>query len=304
MVSTRLPESLQQDVGPDLGRYRVLEITHTVDDKGLYANTFKGVAGATETLPLPENVTPPTAFPELATVIDNADPENLGRVRVRFLWQNSDQNSNWIRVQTPDAGTSSVIEKNRGLFFIPEIDDQVMVAFGQGDPSRPYVAGSLFHQGNSGGMAPDNNLKSITTRSGHTIEFDDTDGAEKINIYDREQNVIQFNTTEKSIKIQAMETIEIGAKNIKLVAEENLDFGASKNIVMTAEENLGLQSGKDTGVKSKGATILEASRDLTLKGQNLNAEGKQNTEIKGGVQTNISGTMTVLQGGGGKVEVI
>src|SRR5690606_14287889 len=132
-------------------------------------------------------------------VIDNADPKNLGRVQVRFFWQSDEQNSNWLRVQTPDAGTSSIVEKNRGLLFVPEIDDQVMVAYEQGNPSRPYVAGSLYHLGNSGGMAPDNNLKSITTRSGHTIEFDDTDGKEKINIRDNGGSVITFDTKEKSL---------------------------------------------------------------------------------------------------------
>ena len=101
-----------------------------------------------------------------------------------------------------------------------------------------------------------------------------------------------------------MENVEIGAKNIKLVAEENLDFGAAKNITMAAEEALSLQSGKDTGIKAKGAATVEATKDLTLNGQNFTAEGKQNAEIKGGVQTSISGTMTSVQGGGGKVEVM
>src|SRR5690554_519543 len=304
LVTTRLPESLQKDCGPDLGRYRVLSITHIVDQKGLYRNKFKGVAGATETLPLPDGFKAPMAFPEPATVTDNADPDKLGRVQVRFFWQDQDAASNWMRVQTPGAGTSAVIEKNRGFWFVPEIGDQVMVAFEQGDPSRPFVAGSLFHMNNTSGMVADNNIKAITTRSGHTIEFDDTDGAEKITIYDKEQNVIQFNTAEKSIKIQAMENVEIGAKNIKLVAEENLDFGAAKNITMAAEEALSLQSGKDTGIKAKGAATVEATKDLTLNGQNLTAEGKQNAEVKGGVQTSISGTMTSVQGGGGKVEVM
>ncbi|WP_205741294.1 phage baseplate assembly protein V, partial [Geofilum rhodophaeum] len=230
--------------------------------------------------------------------------DKLGRVQVRFFWQDQDAASNWMRVQTPGAGTSAVIEKNRGFWFVPEIGDQVMVAFEQGDPSRPFVAGSLFHMNNTSGMVADNNIKAITTRSGHTIEFDDTDGAEKITIYDKEQSVIQFNTAEKSIKIQAMENVEIGAKNIKLVAEENLDFGAAKNITMAAEEALSLQSGKDTGIKAKGAATVEATKDLTLNGQNFTAEGKQNAEVKGGVQTSISGTMTSVQGGGGKVEVM
>src|SRR5690554_5012999 len=289
LVTTRLPESLQKDCGPDLGRYRVLSITHIVDQKGLYRNKFKGVAGASETLPLPDGFKAPMAFPEPATVTDNADPDKLGRVQVRFFWQDQDAASNWMRVQTPGAGTSAVIEKNRGFWFVPEIGDQVMVAFEQGDPSRPFVAGSLFHMNNTSGMVADNNIKAITTRSGHTIEFDDTDGAEKIHIRDNGGSIITFDTQEKSLLISSMETLNLSAKNVNIAAEENVTIGAQQNVELAAEAdvsavakgNVALQSDSDTSVSSKGAVAIEATSDASLSGANALVEGKASAELNG-----------------------
>src|SRR5690554_6686966 len=305
LVTTRLPESLQKNCGPDLGRYRVLSITHIVDQKGLYRNKFKGVAGATETLPLPEGFKAPMAFPEPATVTDNADPDKLGRVQVRFFWQDQDAASNWMRVQTPGGGTSAVIEKNRGFWFVPEIGDQVMVAFEQGDPSRPFVAGSLFHMNNASGMVADNNIKAITTRSGHTIEFDDTDGAEKIHIRDNGGSIITFDTQEKSLLISSMETLNLSAKNVNIAAEENVTIGAQKDMNLSSEGNmqavskgeLALQSDGDTSVSSKGAVTIEATSDATLSGANALVEGKASAELNG-TQAKVNGKAMAEVAGG------
>lgn len=305
LVTTRLPESLQKDCGPDLGRYRVLSITHIVDQKGLYRNKFKGVAGATETLPLPEGFKAPMAFPEPATVTDNADPLNMGRVKVRYFWQDEDASTNWMRVQGQSAGSSDVVKKNRGMVFIPEIGDQVMVAFEQGNPDRPYVTGSLFHRDNGGGAATDNNIKSITTRSGHTIEFDDTDGAEKIHIRDNGGSVITFDTQEKSLLISSMETLNLSAKNVNIAAEENVTIGAQKDMNLSSEGNmqavskgeLALQSDSDTSVSSKGAVSIEATSDATLSGANAIVEGKAAAELNG-VQAKVNGSAMAEVAGG------
>jgi hypothetical protein len=126
----------------------------------------------------------------LAEVTDNADPENLGRVQVQFAWQKSrNKTTNWIRVRSLDAGSSETVSKNRGFVFVPEIGDQVMVDFELGDPCRPYVSGSMFHRNNGKGGNADNHIKTIVTRSGHTIEFDDSeDSTWGFTIKDKEKN--------------------------------------------------------------------------------------------------------------------
>ena len=310
LVSVRLPESHQKDVGPDLGRYRVVEVAHQVNEAGIYSNTFRGVAGGTEMLP-DNHIITPTAFPEPATVTDNADPLNMGRVKVRYFWQDEDASTNWMRVQGQSAGSSDVVKKNRGMVFIPEIGDQVMVAFEQGNPDRPYVTGSLFHRDNGGGAATDNNIKSITTRSGHTIEFDDTDGAEKIHIRDNGGSVITFDTQEKSLLLSSVENIALSAKNITLNAEENITLGAQQNVELAAEADVSavakgkvaLQSDGDSTVAAKGAVNIEAKQDVAINGMNAAVEGKQKADLKG-MQTTVQGQLTAVQGASGKVEVM
>lgn len=147
----------------EMDRFRVIEITHNFDDnKKSYQNEIIAVNADIEYFPI-RDYEQPIAMPEVATVTDNADPENLGRVKVKFMWQKLDDHpqhktSDWLRVQTPDAGSSDAVEKNRGFFFVPETGDQVMVGFEPGDPNRPFVMGSLYHKNNTGGVAENNKL--------------------------------------------------------------------------------------------------------------------------------------------------
>ena len=76
---------------------------------------------------------------------------------------------------TPNAGKSDYHAKNRGMVFIPEVGDEVMLGYRYGDPSRPYVAGSMYHGMNGAGGSTDNVTKSIITRSGHMLVFNDKD---------------------------------------------------------------------------------------------------------------------------------
>jgi type VI secretion system secreted protein VgrG len=157
----------------DMGRYRIVELTHRIEVSGGYANSFKGIPASMEYIPT-EDMRMPVAHAMLAEVTDNADPENSGRVQVQFAWQKSrNKTTNWIRVRSLDAGSSETVSKNRGFVFVPEIGDQVMVDFELGDPCRPYVSGSMFHKNNSEGGNTDNHIKTIVTRSGHTLEFND-----------------------------------------------------------------------------------------------------------------------------------
>ncbi|MBF1623180.1 phage baseplate assembly protein V, partial [Prevotella sp.] len=60
-------------------------------------------------------------------------------------WQTDGMQTGWVRVMTPDGGSSSDVKSNRGFVFIPEVGDQVLLGFRHGDPARPYVMGSLFN---------------------------------------------------------------------------------------------------------------------------------------------------------------
>ena len=110
--------------------------------------------------------------PQLAFVTQNFDPQKIGRVRVRFAWQpTDDKGSPWIRVALPFATNGA------GVKFKPEVGDEVMVSFEEGNIERPYVSGFLLspHNNDDWGNLPD---RSITSKNGHNITFNDgLDGA-------------------------------------------------------------------------------------------------------------------------------
>ena len=218
-IAVKIPASMCDR--RDLGQYRVMSVIHEVDKNGVYSNTFEGIPASMERIPV-NNVVIPGAHPMLAKVISNADPENQGRVQVQFVWQEEqDKTTNWIRVRSLDAGKSEVVPKNRGFVFVPEKEDQVIIDFELNNPSRPYVQGSMFHQKNGKGGQVDNHIKSIITRSGHTLEFDDEkDGNWGITIKDINGNILHLDTKGKNILLSAPSTITIAATDINICATD------------------------------------------------------------------------------------
>ena len=115
-----------------------------------------------------------------AIVSDINDPDGQGRVKIRLPWLPDDGGGYnvWARIATLIAGA------NRGSWFIPDVDDEVLVAFEAGDPRRPYVVGALWNGQDtppeSMDGAGDNFIKSITSRNGVKLTLDDRDGQEKL----------------------------------------------------------------------------------------------------------------------------
>ena len=286
----------------DMGRYRIVEITHRIEVSGGYANSFKGIPASMEYIPT-EDMRMPVAHAMLAEVTDNADPENLGRVQVQFAWQKSrNKTTNWIRVRSLDAGSSETLSKNRGFVFVPEIGDQVMVDFELGDPCRPYVSGSMFHKNNGEGGNADNHIKTIVTRSGHTLEFnDDKNGDWGITLKDANKNIIHINSKEQTIEITAPKTISLNAENIRLNAKEDI------NIV--ADGKLDMSIGKEGDLKfDKLKVDVNNSLDvLSKKYQNESDEisvvsnGKMT--LNGKNTTKLKGKKVEIQGSSNKLEL-
>lgn len=287
-IAVKIPASMCDR--RDLGRYRVMSVIHEIDVNGVYSNTFEGIPASMERIPV-NDVVIPMAHSMQATVISNADPENQGRVQVQFVWQ-EDQNktTNWIRVRSLDAGKSDTVLKNRGFVFIPEEGDQVLVDFKLGNPSRPYVLGSMFHLSNGQGGGPKNHLKTITTRSGHTIEFDDSKDAQwGIIIKDASKNTIRLDTSNKIIEIIAPQKIMLKSEEIDLVASKiikldsgdeiraqaaNTIFSDAKTIVTTAQDNYSLEA-------KTIESVSESSVTQTTKGDMLLSSKKEVKTVSG-----------------------
>ncbi|MBF7093683.1 Vgr family protein, partial [Flavobacterium sp. ALJ2] len=96
----------------EVGIYIITEITHKASDIGEYENTFKALPAKIRKLPEP-NIAFPIAQMQQAEVVANDDPKGQGRIRVKMLWQaTKQQRTPWLRVMTPDAGTSGEVTTN------------------------------------------------------------------------------------------------------------------------------------------------------------------------------------------------
>ena len=282
---------------PPLGKFRIVGIEHEVRRDGHYSNSFVGVPDGTVHIPVPD-VKRPLALPELATVKENNDDKEQGRVKVAFDWQKNGKTTNWIRVQTPNAGVSGAVPKNRGWVFVPEVGDQVMVSYEHGNPDRPYVTGSVFHSGSGKGGDKDNKVKSIITRSGNAIVFDDETGSivitdqtgkqlimldgtdaitvmakKSITLTNEAESVIVMD--DKSIGLQA-DTIALeGRKSVTLLSgNECMVLSSEKSIISSSGTNIKQEAAKDYDVAAKNGTV---------NGVNLMIEGKGNVTVSGGI---------------------
>ena len=282
---------------PPLGKFRIVGIEHEVRRDGHYSNSFVGVPDGTVHIPVPD-VKRPLALPELATVKENNDDKGQGRVKVAFDWQKNGKTTNWIRVQTPNAGVSGAVPKNRGWVFVPEVGDQVMVSYEHGNPDRPYVTGSVFHSGSGKGGDKDNKVKSIITRSGNAIVFDDETGSivitdqtgkqlimldgtdaitvmakKSITLTNEAESVIVMD--DKSIGLQA-DTIALeGRKSVTLLSgNECMVLSSEKSIISSSGTNIKQEAAKDYDVAAKNGTV---------NGVNLMIEGKGNVTVSGGI---------------------
>jgi uncharacterized protein involved in type VI secretion and phage assembly len=189
----------------------------------------------------------------VGVVTNNQDPEKMGRVKVRFPWLSDADESNWARVASPMAG------KDRGLFLLPEVDDEVLVAFEHGDLRFPYVVGSLWN----GSDAPPavngdgkNNVRVIKSRSGHVVRLTDEDGKEKIEIVDKSgKNSIVIDTAENTLTVTADKDIVLKAPNgsIKLDAQK-----------------VEVKTSADAKVEAGGGMDLKASGQMNVKGATVN----------------------------------
>ena len=204
-----------------LGNFIIIEITHEVSQGSYYKNRFKAIPATIKALPSPK-VRMPLAETQMATVLSNADPQGKGRVRVRMNWQTDGMQTGWVRVMTPDGGSSSDVKSNRGFVFIPEVGDQVLLGFRHGDPARPYVLGSLFNGTTGNGGGSNNSIKSLKTRSGISVILNDDN---------------------KSLAIK-----DAGGSSIHLDGNGNILLNAPKNIQINAGNNMSLMVGHDLQV--------------------------------------------------------
>ena len=146
-----------------------------------------------------------------AIVIDNVDPENSGRLKVRLPQipvSGGNVHEAWARMATLMAGV------NRGTWFVPDLNDEVMVAFEEGDVRRPYVLGALWNGANRppASMDAGNNTKLLRSRNGLKITLDDGPGA--VVLTDSNGNSLKLGPSGITINAAAKVAINAGAVEV------------------------------------------------------------------------------------------
>ena len=263
--------------------YRVIKISHYHSGMN-YENSFEAIPMMRT--PADYNAEAfPKAEQQPAIVKDNNDPQGMGRVRVQFFWQKGDELSPWIRMIQPYAGSG------KGFYFIPEVGEEVMVDFENGNAERPFVLGAHYNGAAKSGYKP--TTKAIHTKSGTKILLNDAEGS--VRIEDASGNIYQMDGNG---------TIEVKApKNIIFTAGEDLKFSAGRNMTTNVANNLTTNVGneiiQDSGRKttfSSGTDIqVAALRDIDIYGKEKligYTDGK--TELGAKERMHIYGTNSLI----------
>ncbi len=251
----------------------------------------------------------PRSSAQRAVVLNNVDPKKMGRVQVKFSWQQTPANDQekekipWIRIAQPYGGNK------KGFFVLPEIGEEVMVGFEHENLEKPFVIGTLFHDSDQDPQKqmPDdkwveaagdnkaneeNEVKAFRTKKGHTIEFHDTkEGNGFIRIYGNNKsdkgNYDIILSTDKIQKVDGQNKEDYVLKSADDKAQASQEI---KEIDYKAE-NLRIM------VKSNGGDImLDAGEgDIFLKAKNIhvNATGNRTTMITGNDVLGLKGEQHV-----------
>jgi uncharacterized protein involved in type VI secretion and phage assembly len=247
-----------------------------------------------------------------AIVTSSSDPLKMGRVKVFFPWMNDGEESHWARVVRPYAG------KKRGWFFMPEVGDEVMVAFELGDMNQPLVIGSSWNGKDEppepGDPDGKNDVKVIKTRSRHRLAFDDTPGAESIQLTDASgNNIVRWDTKSNSIGITALTgdifvkapqgKISLLAKDITVSVTNNAERtvgGPEKTTVTKSSvehEGTSKTWNANTSLTGKATTVaFTASSSFSASGSSASVKtDQQGADRKfeiGGATTDTVGSLT------------
>lgn len=282
----------------------ITSVVHEVDARGYYDGHFEAIAADTGFIPRPEFQLP-KAEPQFAKVISNTDPLNQGRVKVQFDWQNGNSTTEFIRVMSPDAGSSDKVNKNRGFMSVPEVGDQVIVSFVHQHPDRPFVMGGMFHGGIGAGGGVGNNIMSFSGRSGAELKYDN--GAGSMNLkdqggahmfFDGTGNVVHNannNSTktvgnDKTDKVGNNKKLEVGCDHIADVGNTHkVAVGKDQSIFtmdntgtidLTGVQQIKLKVGNSEIVITSDK-ISMTSTEVDIKAGDAKANFKDNTKITG-----------------------
>ncbi len=261
------------------------------------------------------------SYPVTAIVVDNDDPDELGRIQVKFPTLHGEPLSFWLRVASPNAG------KERGFYSLPEKGDEVLVIFMNGSQDIGVIMGQFWNgedilpEEAKGGLDArgslwsgkwssddyakgssddaDNDRRFWRSRSGHIIGFDDTSGKETVQVWDKSGALsLIFDSKDKRI------ILSNSSGDLHIRTAKNLFFEAGMDAKFKVGQNYEFEAGMDTSFKAGMNHTFEAGMDAKFKaGMNYEIEASMNYKAKGGMQASVEGGMTFSAKGGMQAEL-
>ncbi|GAA5216511.1 type VI secretion system tip protein VgrG [Corallincola platygyrae] len=204
---------------------------------------------------------------QIAIVVSNEDPDNEFRVKLRLPLLNNESDGIWARIASLDAGD------DRGLMIRPEVDDEVIVGFVQGDPRKAVVLGMLHSSAHPAPEQPsdDNHIKLLKTRSGLLLKLDDEN-------------------SELTLETPNGNRLKLTDQEPGLVLEDESD----NRLVLNAD-GIQIESAGDISFSATGNISLEADSNIELKASaNFSAEGSAGIDINSSAVTNVKGSLVKL----------
>jgi phage protein D len=223
----------------------------------------------------------------VAQVSDVNDPQGRGRVKLTYPWLSDTYVSDWTRTVQPGAG------KDRGAMVVPEVGDEVLAAFEQGDIRRPYVVGGLYNGVDTPKAGPidlvdsgsgEINRRSLVSRRGHRLDFlDQTGKTEGVTIRTGDDKLqLLMDATGTKLTIHSDGTVLVEARQgVTVDAASSTVELKGGDIKLTGKNGVTIDGGT-------GAVKVTAGSDLSLTGVAAKLEGSAQTEVKGGATCSIS----------------
>src|SRR6266566_5770724 len=197
----------------------------------------------------------------IGVVTDIDDPEGLGRVRVKLPWLSDDLESAWAQIATPWAGSG------RGSYFIPEVDDQVVVGFRHAQPKFPFILGFIWTDTARPPVpSPRLEKRGLQSKSGHQVMFDDTPAVQKVTIKSQGGHTIELDDTAGAMKVSITDSAGSHSIVVDTVSQKIAITSSTGNIELNASAGqLKIQAAR-VDIQASGTLSLQSGGTLSVKG--------------------------------------
>lgn len=232
------------------------------------------------------------------------DDKNLGRIKVKYPWLSDNDESFWARVVSPMGGAA------RGFYFLPEVDDEVLVAFEHGDIRRPYVLGALWNgkdapvEGNDAAVEGGKVIhRIIKTRIGHTILLDDKDDKGEMKMTTKSGHFLTLNDRDENVTAQTKDghKVLLDDQNGQIVVVDKT--GSNKMTIQSSDNSITIECQGNFSVKATGKVNIEGQAGVTVttpaqmsihSDSQIKMDASAEIAIDGGAMTDIKGGLVKI----------